>query len=59
MGSERAVEADLVKHFGPIKAVDGISFEVPSGVFDHPLAFAAFASPRAYLVNQEFMCRIE
>ncbi len=30
---ERAVEAvDLVKHFGPIKAVDGISCQVPKGV---------------------------
>ena len=33
MGSESAVEAvDLAKHFGPIKAVDGISCEVPHGV---------------------------
>jgi ABC-2 type transport system ATP-binding protein len=32
VGSELVVEAvDLVKHFGPIKAVDGISCEVPSG----------------------------
>ena len=32
MGSESAIEAvDLVKHFGPIKAVDGISCEVPHG----------------------------
>ncbi len=33
MGTDSAVEAvDLVKHFGPIRAVDGISCDVPYGV---------------------------
>ncbi len=33
VGTESAVEAvDLVKHFGPIRAVDGISCDVPYGV---------------------------
>ena len=34
VGNEPAVEAArLVKHFGPIKAVDGISCEVPYGTY--------------------------